>query len=140
MVGGGVAVLLAAGAAIAGAVNDSHSFLSANLRPAVLDSAVWCWQDAAAKARAATSESRRDEIVVRTAILGAEKSEAEHRDSGWIEGMIETTRRIDRDSNRLGYIYKLFWSRTDRLRLFDHVARGRSICSANFGPFTRSAG
>ena len=140
MTGAGAIALLATGAAIGGAVNDGHRFLSDNLRPPVLDRAVWCWQDAAAKARMSASESRRDEMVVRTAILGAERFRPKHDDLGSIGRMIEATRRIDRDTNRLDYIYAFFWSPTDRRRLFDHVAASRPICSASVGPFTRSAG
>ena len=139
MIGGGVVALLAAGAAVGGAVNDGRRFLGDSLRPAVLDRAVWCWQDAATKARVSASESRRDEMVVRTAILGAERSKPERHDRGSIGGMIEATSRIDRDTNRLGYIYAFFWSPNERRRLFDHVAASRPICSASFGPFTRSA-
>ncbi|HEX7849541.1 MAG TPA: hypothetical protein VF485_07400 [Sphingomonas sp.] len=135
-----MAALLAAGAAIGGAVNHGHRFLNDSLRPAVLDRAVWCWQDAAARARISASESRRDEMVVRTAILGAERSSPKHDDPGSFGGIIDPIRRIDRDADRLGYIYSLFWSPADRRRLFDHVAASRPICSASFGPFTRSAG
>jgi len=138
--GAGAAVLLAAGAAIGGAVNDGHRFLNASLRPAVLDRAVWCWQDAAARARISASESRRDEMVVRTAVLGAERSNPKHEDLGSFGGIIDATRRINRDTSRLGYIYSLFWSPTDRRRLFDRVAASRPICSSNFGPVTRSEG
>jgi hypothetical protein len=128
-----VAALLAGGAAIASAVSDEHRFLSDSLRPAVLDRAVWCRQDAAAKARISASESRRDEMVVRTAILGAERSNQRRPDSGSTDGKIATTRRIDHSADRLGYIYAFFWSRSDRRRLFDHVAASRPICSPGFG-------
>jgi hypothetical protein len=141
IMGAGVAILLVAGAAVGGAVNDGHRFLSDSLRPAVLDRAVWCWQDTEAKARISASESRRDEMVVRTAILGAERSDPKRDDPGSFGGMVDATRRIDRDTNRLGYIYAYFWSPTDRRRLFDHVAASRPICSPRFGaPATRSAG
>jgi hypothetical protein len=136
----GVAALIAAGGAIGGAVNDGHRFLSDNLRPVVLDRAVWCWQDAATKTRVSASESRRDGMVVRSAILGAERPSPKTGSSGSVENIAERMGRMNRDTTRLGYIYAFFWPPADRQRLFDHVAASRPICSASFGPFTRSAG
>jgi|GEM_PF-5278619 len=139
MIGAGIGILLAAGAAIGGVVNDDRHFLSNNLSPAVLDRAVWCWQDSAAKARISASESRRDEMVVRTALLGAERSEPKRGNFGSTEGVANAI-GSSRRTYRLGYIYAFFWSPEDRRRLFGHVAATRPICSAGLGPVTRSAG
>lgn len=141
ILGAGMAVLVGGGAIAGGAVNGGRRFLSDNLRPAVLDQAVWCWQDAKSKARISASEFRRDEMVVKTAILGAERAGAKKRgNTGSTQGIIEWTSRIDRETYWLDYIYVIFWSPNDRRRLFDHVAASRPICSPSFGPFTRSAG
>jgi hypothetical protein len=141
MLGAGMAILIGAGAIIGGAINDGHRFLNDSLTPAVLDRAIWCWQDAKSKAQISASETRRDKMVVRTAILGAERGGAKKRgNSGSAQGIIQWTSGIDRQAYRLDYIYGLFWSPSDRQRLFNHVAASRPICSASFGPFTRSAG
>ena len=138
--GAGIVIVLATGSAIGSVVIDGHSFLTDSLRPAVLDRAVWCWEDAATKAQVSASESRRDQMVVRTAILGADRSFPNYARPGSIHDRFAVVRRIDRESYRLGYIYAIFWSPADRRRLFDHIAASRPICSASFGPFTRSAG
>jgi hypothetical protein len=138
MIGAGIAALLAAAAAVGGVVNNDHRFLSDNIRPAVLDRAIWCWQDAAAKARISASESRRDEMVVRTALLGAERSALKRGHSASTESIANAI-GLSRRTYRLGYIYAFFWPPEDRRRLFDYVAASRPICSASFGPLTRSA-
>ena len=141
VVGLGAPVVLMSGVAAYGAVDSGHRWLTANLRPAVFDRAVWCWQDTGARARIAGSESRRDAFVIRTALLGAAGSSPLVETKASIAQSANAVGAIDRDAGRLGYVYAFFWTADERRRLFDHVAASRPICSPSFGrPATRLAG
>ncbi|MGN6820030.1 MAG: hypothetical protein ACTHJR_15300 [Sphingomonas sp.] len=135
--GAAVAALMA-GVAAYGAVDHNRRWLVANLQPAVLDRATWCWQDRGAEAEIAGSESRRDALVIRTALLGATGFRSV---SGDADSIVSAQATTDRDAGRLGYVYALFWTAPERKRLFDHVAASRPVCSPGFGgAATRSAG
>ena len=131
LVGAAAAISLICCAGAFAAVDSGHRWLANNLRPEIYSQAVWCWESESAKAAIAASESRRDTFVVRIVLLGAEATR--RRAATSINQVAASTIRLDRDTNRLGYVYAYFWSSAERQRLFERVAATRPVCSPGFG-------
>ncbi len=129
----GVGVSLIAGVGVFAAVDGSRRWLADNLRPSVYRRAVWCWANEREKATVAASPSLRDSFVVKTALLGATFPDAK-RSSGTSDNVVLWTAKLNRDTDRLGYVYAAFWSPAERRQMFDQVAASRPVCSAGFGP------
>lgn len=127
----GFSLVVGAGAFFA--VDGSRRWLTDNLRPSVYRRAVWCWASEREKAAVAASPSRRDSFVVKTALLGATFPDAK-RSSETSDNVVSWTAKLNRDTDRLVYVYGAFWSPPERQRLFDQVAASRPVCSASFGP------
>jgi hypothetical protein len=135
MLGGLGAVAIFGAVTAYSAARSDYDFLEASLQPKVLDRAVWCWQDEAARARTAASSSHRDGFVVETAVLGAAASSGNNADSSSVTRMTN----LNRHAYRLGFLYGFFWPPAERKKLFDYVAASRPVCSSTFGPDAKAA-
>ena len=129
----GLSVIALSGAYAGKTVYDGQRFLSANLRPDILDRKVTCWEDAAARDRVAASEARRDREVVRSVVIGAADSNSRSTMPGGLTDAIEWNNRIEGKIEQLDLTYSYFWTPIERQRLFDYIAEHRPMCSAIFG-------
>ncbi|MBS0479110.1 MAG: hypothetical protein JSR79_07415 [Proteobacteria bacterium] len=125
--GGGAAIALVAG----GMVVHDYRRLQSLLQPATLNEAVACWQDADARNRIMSSESRRDTEVIRIALSGENLTSQKHAGAGSGASAMDQMIGGDRSAERLNYTYEYFWSPGERRRIFDYAMSRRPICGPN---------
>jgi hypothetical protein len=133
-----VAIPLLLLVAICIVVTDDYWWLRANMRTAILDRSIQCWNDEEIKVEIARSSSRRDNSVLLAALAGAAPRRPIERVRGakGLSVSVDAIRLIekrDRDARRLALTYQAFWPDVERQRLFDYLAASKPICSTIFG-------